>query len=207
MKTSGNRSRILDFIRRFMEERGYAPSVRDIGRGCDISTPSVVQYHLNILEKEGHIRRDRQVFRGLQLVERNDRGVPILGTIAAGTPIPVPDSDSWGVVTADEIINLPPDLVGDRNDLYALRVKGKSMIDAFIDDGDVVIMHHQQTADNGEMAAVWLKDRQEVTLKKIYCESGRIRLQPANDQMGPIYEKPENVEVQGRVVAVLRRLT
>jgi repressor LexA len=97
-------------------------------------------------------------------------------------------------------------VVGNKSNIYALEVKGISMLDALIDDGDIVIMEAVPTAEEGEMVGVWLKDEQEVTLKKIYHEPGRIRLQPANEQMKPIYVKPENVEVQGKVVAVLRRL-
>jgi repressor LexA len=202
---SDTRTSILNFIRDFLDRRGYAPTIRDIRKGCSISTTSLVQYHLNALEKQGHIRRDPQVFRSLQLVEKRGPGVPLLGTIAAGEPIPVPDSDSW-TSAPTETINLPPDIVGDKSNLYALRVKGTSMIDALIDDGDIVVMQHQQSATDGEMVAVWLRDKQEVTLKRIYLERKRIRLQPANQQMDPIYSKSEDVEVQGRVVAVLRKL-
>jgi repressor LexA len=98
-------------------------------------------------------------------------------------------------------------MVGNKSNIYALKVKGASMVDALIDDGDIVVMEAVPTAENGQMVAVWLKDEQEVTLKKIYREPGRIRLQPANKQMKPIYVKPQNIEVQGKVVAVLRKLS
>jgi repressor LexA len=131
--------------------------------------------------------------------------VPLLGTIAAGKPIPVPNSDSW-VNVPQETLKLATDVVGNSDNIYALRVKGISMLDALINDGDIVIMEATQTTEDGEMVAVWLKDEQEVTLKRIYREAGRIRLQPANQQMEPIYTSPENVEIQGKVVAVIRRL-
>jgi repressor LexA len=107
---------------------------------------------------------------------------------------------------AEETLKLTPDIVGKRNNIYALRVKGTSMLDALINDGDIVIVEATQTAEDGGMVAVWLKDEQEITLKRVYREAGRIKLQPANQQMEPIYTSPENVEVQGKVVAVLRRL-
>lgn len=199
------REGILEYIRRFFDERGYAPTVRDILRGCNISSTSLVQYHLNVLEKEGQIRRDPEVFRSIQLVEKDIIEVPLLGAIAAGEPIPVVDSGTWSN-RAEETLRLTTDVVGSKGDIYALKVKGTSMLDALINDGDVVIMEATQTAEDGEMAAVWLKNEQEVTLKKIYREPGRIRLQPANSEMKAIYTGPENIEVQGKVVAVLRRL-
>ena len=202
---SETRENILKFIQNFIDERGYAPTVRDIMKGRNLSSTAVVQHHLNILEREGHIHRDPQVVRSIQLVEKDIIEVPLLGTIAAGKPIPVPDSDSW-VKAAEEMLKLTTDVVGNKGNIYALKVKGTSMLDALINDGDIVIMEDTQTAEDAEMVAVWLKDEQEVTLKKIYHESKRIRLQPANSEMKPIYARPENVEVQGKVVAVLRRL-
>jgi repressor LexA len=207
-RVSDTRSRILNFIRRFLDKRGYAPTVRDIARGCNISTPSVVQYHLNMLEEQGFIRRDPEVFRSIQLVERKRQAVssvPLLGTIAAGSPIPVPAPDSW-TTTPEETLQLTGELTQDKKDIYALRVKGTSLVDAFVDDGDIVIIQQTSTVADGELAAVWLKTRQEVTLKKIYREKGRIRLQPANKTMQPMYFAPEEVEIQGKVIAVLRKL-
>jgi repressor LexA len=208
---SKTRETILKFIHGFIEERGYAPTVRDIVKGCNLSSTAVVQHHLHILEREGYIHRDPRVVRSIQIAER-ERGegehsflVPLLGAIAAGKPIPVPNADTW-TKTPEETIRLTADIVGDRSNIYALKVQGTSMIDGLINDGDIVVMNATQTADDGETVAVWLKDEQEVTLKRIYREPGRIRLQPANIEMKPIYTGPENVEVQGKVVAVLRRL-
>jgi repressor LexA len=202
---SKTRETILRFIQNFIDEKGYAPTVRDIVKGCDLSSTSVVQHHLNILEREGHIHRDPQVVRSIQLMEKDIVEVPLLGTIAAGEPIPVPDSDTW-VSQTEEILKLTADVVANKSNIYALKVKGMSMVDALIDDGDIVIIEAVSTTEDGEMAAVWLKNEQEVTLKKIYREPRRIRLQPANEQMKPIYVRPENVEIQGKVVAVFRRL-
>jgi repressor LexA len=205
MKKPEIRERILEYIRRSLDEKGYAPTVRDIMRGCNISSTSLVQYHLNILEREGQIRRDPEIFRSIQLVEKDIIDVPLLGTIAAGEPIPVVDSGTW-TNRAEETLRVTTDLVGRRGDIYALKVKGTSMLDALINDGDIVIMEATQTVADGETAAVWLKNEQEVTLKKVYREPRRIRLQPANSEMKSIYTRPENVEVQGKVVAVLRKL-
>ncbi|MCK5212679.1 MAG: repressor LexA, partial [Dehalococcoidia bacterium] len=163
------------------------------------------QYHLNVLEREGVLRREPGVFRSIQLVQNNNFEVPLLGTIAAGSPIPVPESDNW-IANAEEMVGLTRELVGDAENLFALRVKGRSMIDACIMDGDIVIMEATQTTHDGDMVAVWLKDEHEVTLKRLYRESGHIRLQPANRQMEPLYVDPANVEIQGRVVAVIRKL-
>ena len=205
---SNTRLRVLNFIRKFLDDRGYAPTVRDIARGCNISTPSVVQYHLNTLERQGHILRDPEVFRSIQLVERKREAIPrvlLLGTIAAGEPIPVPTSDTWATIP-EETLQLTKEVTQGKKDVYALKVKGISMIDALVDDGDVVLIQQISTVEDGEVAAVWLKIGQEVTLKKVYHEAGRIRLQPANRQMEPMYYKPEDVEIQGRVIGVLRKL-
>ncbi len=199
------REGILKFIRQSIDEKGYAPTVRDIMKGCSISSTSVVQYHLNVLEREGCIHRDPEVFRSIQLAEKDIIEVPLLGTIAAGKPIPVPDSDTWAI-PAEETLKLAKEVAGNKGNIYALKVQGTSMLDALIDDGDIVVMEAMQTVEDGEMVAVWLKDEQEVTLKRIYRELSHIRLQPANEQMEPIYTVPGNVEVQGKVVAVLRRL-
>ena len=199
---------ILSFIRDFLQERGYAPTVRDIAKGCSISTSSVVQHHLNVLEREGHIHRDPQVFRSIRLVEEESPAiprVPLLGTIAAGEPLPVPTPDTWATVP-EETVQLTDELIRDREGIYALKVKGSSMIDALIEDGDIVLMQQASTVDDGDMAAVWLKKQQEVTLKKVYREKNRIRLQPANRQMEPIYQDPDNVEIQGKVIGVIRRI-
>jgi repressor LexA len=131
--------------------------------------------------------------------------VPLLGYIAAGQPIPVPQPDTWHEEPL-ETLDLPADMASARDNVYALQVKGLSMIDALIDDGDVVIMQATNTVNNGETAAVWLKAEQEVTLKKVYRERERVCLMPANSQMEPMYHDPENVEIQGRVIGVIRRL-
>jgi repressor LexA len=201
---SQTRQRIFSFIREFISDRGYAPTVRDILKGCNLSSTAVVQHHLNVLEREGQIRRDPEVFRSIQLTGRkNVVSVPLLGTIAAGAPIPVPAAETWAN-QAVETLELTDEMAAHR-EVYALKVKGTSMIDALVDDGDIVLMEPVGHAENGDMVAVWLKKEQEVTLKRIYIEEGRVCLQPANKSMAPIYQPPENVEVQGRVVGVVRK--
>ncbi|MFQ6019881.1 MAG: transcriptional repressor LexA [Dehalococcoidia bacterium] len=200
---------ILDFIREFVAEHDYPPSIRQIQESCQISSTSVVDYNLRILEKLDYIRRDREVSRAIELLERSGLRrsrvvpVPIIGTIAAGQPIPVPNSDTWNSPT-DEVIELSPDIVGRRENLYALRVKGNSMIDALVNDGDIVVLEAATTAENGDMVAAWLKREEEATLKKLYREGKRVRLQPANETMAPIYTDGGNVDVQGRVITVIR---
>ena len=203
---SNTREKVYAFIRSFIRRRGYAPTVRDILKGCGLSSTAVVQHHLNVLEREGRIQRDPEVFRSIQLTDKLDKleSVPLLGTIAAGEPIPVPTAETWSS-GALEMLQVPEEISNGRQ-LYALRVKGRSMIDALIDDGDTVLMEPVTTAANGEMVAVWLRDQQEVTLKRFYVEGHQVCLRPANHLMEPIYQPPENVEIQGRVAGVLRKL-
>jgi len=208
---SSKQQQIIDFIRRFLVDRGYPPTIRDIVSGCGVSSTSVADYNLNILAREGYIRRHPEVSRGIELLARSSAlehrlQVPIIGQIAAGEPIPVPTPDTWDVTASVETLEVTEDLTQGREGVYALKVKGSSMVDALINDGDIVLMQYVNVVENGEMAAVWLKDEKEVTLKKFYAEPGRIRLQPANGQMQPIYAEPDNVEIQGRVIAVIRQL-
>jgi repressor LexA len=213
MKTlSPKQQKMLLFIRRFLGEKSYPPTIRDIVRGCGISSTSVADYNLSRLEKEGYIRRHREVSRGIELLgealEKNSGiAVPIIGQIAAGQPIPVPNSDSWSSVAASDTLKIPQELLRGKEDVYALKVKGLSMIDALINDGDIVLLQHTNTVENGEMAAVWIKSEKTATLKKVYAGADQVRLQPANSQMKPIFVEPEDVEIQGRVVAVIRQLT
>lgn len=199
------RERILAFVQSFIVDKGYSPSVSDIVEGCSLSSPNLVQYHLNVLEKQGVLRREPGIFRSIQLVQGNNIEIPLLGTIAAGTPIPVPESETW-TTEAEEMLTLTREVVGDSRNLFALRVRGRSMIDACIMDGDIVIMEAVSAVVDGDMVAVWLKDEHEVTLKHIYRDGDRVRLQPANRQVEPLYVDPDNVEVQGRIVAVIRSL-
>jgi repressor LexA len=192
---------IFAFIRDFIREHDYPPSIRDIQDGCGISSTSVVDYNLKALERQGVIRRDREVSRAIELVGRKRMvSVPVVGQIAAGQPIPVPSADTWRAQDFEEEIEVTDQMTRGRENVFALRVKGTSMIDALVNDGDLVLMEQTNVWDNGDMVAVWLKDREETTLKKIYNEGSRIRLQPANATMDPIYVDPAEVEVQGKVL-------
>ena len=128
--------------------------------------------------------------------------VPVLGRIAAGEPIPVPEAD----FSPFGHVDLTRDIVKDAEGIYALEVQGESMIDALINDGDIVLMRHQERVENGELAAVWLRDEEETTLKRFYLEGNRVRLQPANPTMGPMFYPASNVEVKGKVLCVIRQL-
>lgn len=203
---SERQQKMLDFITHFSQEHGYPPTIRDIGHELDISSTSVVSYNLKILEKEGYIDRDETVSRGLKVKNSENGGrltlkVPILGSIAAGQPLALPDA---GQYEPTDWIMLTRDLVPDTREIYALRVKGDSMIDALVNDGDLVIVRRQEMVENGQMAAVWLEDRNETTLKYFYHENERVRLKPANPSMSAWTEPAENVRIQGKVIAVIR---
>ncbi len=198
---SAKQQAILTYIREFISQHDYPPSIRDIQDGCHISSTSVVDYNLKALERQGHIRRDREVSRAIELVGRvRMRSVPVVGQIAAGLPIPVPGSDTWAAQEFEEAIEVTDQMTRGKENVFALRVKGTSMIDALVNDGDLILMEPASAWNDGDMVAVWLKDREETTLKKIYREDGRVRLQPANAAMDPIYADPDDVEVQGKVL-------
>ena len=213
-RRSDKQERILKFLQDFLAEHDYPPSIRDIQAGCEISSTSVVDYNLKALETKGLIRRDREISRGIVLMGQEQRSmestvrVPIMGTIAAGQPLPVPTDEGVDAAHATESITVTEDVLGSSHgqDLFALRVKGTSMIDALINDGDVVILEPATSVDDGEMAAVYLKDANEVTLKKFFREGERVRLQPMNATMQPIYTAASNAEVQGRVVTAIRSM-
>ena len=206
---SPKQERIINFVTEFLSDKGYPPTIRDIAAGCGISSTSVVAYNLNKLEQAGYIRRHGEISRGIKFLHPQQKGrklirIPIVGVIAAGEPIPVPDT---GNIAPSEGLEVSEKLVRGKQDIYALRVKGDSMQDALIGDGDIVLMDYVGSAENGDMVAVWLKEEQEVTLKRFFAEPNRIRLEPANKRMKPIYTTPDNVEIQGKVVAVIRRIS
>ena len=211
-KLSERQRHIMDFIRKFLRENGYPPTIREIGEAAHISSTSVVDYNLKGLERLGLIRRDRTISRGIEIVAESARRlrdsivrVPVLGRIAAGQPIPVPEENA-AYADEDEVLELTRDILrGYGDELYALRVQGNSMIDALVSDGDIVIMRPQHMVENGEMAAVWLKEQRETTLKRFYREGNVVRLQPANPTMQPLFVPAGNVEIQGKVVAVVRQ--
>ena len=188
---TGRQQSILDYIARFMDDNDYPPTIRDIQAELVISSTSVVDYN---------VQRDRPR-RGSVIFP-----IPIVGPIAAGLPIPVPgDMEALGTSEAADVVEVAADLLGGRPEgVFALRVRGHSMVDALINDGDIVLIRHQETAENGETVAVWLKDESETTLKKFFVEGQNVRLQPANVTMEPIYTRADNVEIRGKLVSVIR---
>ena len=211
-KLSEKQSRILEYIGDYLREHPYPPSVRDIQGGCNISSTSVVDYNLRLLERDGHIRRSPEISRGIELVGGASRqvlapttvSIPVIGYVAAGEPLPVfPESFEAEPM---ETLELPLSLLPQGKQIFGLRVKGQSMIDALIDDGDIVLLEATHQAQDGEMVVAWLKEEGEATLKRLYRDDGRIRLQPANSQMEPIYVDPDNIDVQGKVVGAIRIL-
>ncbi len=200
MKTlSAKQQSILRFIRDFIREHDYPPSIRDIQEACSISSTSVVDYNLKALERLGHIRRDREVSRAIELVgRRKSMSVPVVGPIAAGIPIPVPDTYEHQEFEDD--VDVPAEVAAGHDNVFALRVKGTSRIDALVNDGDIVVLEGTSAWQDGDMVAAWIKSKEETTLKRIYHEGERIRLQPANTTMDPIYAAADDVEVQGRVL-------
>lgn len=223
LETLSERQRaILEFIQAWLDQKGYPPTIREIGEAVKINSTSVVNYNLNKLVKEGFITRSKEVSRGIRMTAQglaetpiNVVGrdassahvmfVPLIGNIVAGTPVNIPDDP---VYTDDDIMSVPQELLGNANpeELFALRVTGLSMIDAMINDGDIVVLRRATSARNGEMVAVWLNERNETTLKHFYDEGELVRLQPANPTMGPIFVPKREVTIQGRVLAVLRRV-
>ena len=203
---------ILDFIYQFMDEHQFPPTVRDIQGGCDVSSTSVVDYNLRILQRDGYLNRLPDVSRGIELLDGGPRRpakdivrVPIVANIAAGEPLHVGDTTSRA---ADEFetLDLPAFLTKGRPDVFGVRVKGSSMIDACVIDGDLVLLEPVVQPNNGDMVAAWLIDREETTLKHFFLEGDTVRLQPANETMDPIMVPAANVAVHGRVVGVVRTL-
>ena len=209
----GHERRILRFLERYHLEHGLSPSFDEIRTAVNLTSKNHVYRDLNMLEEKGFIERERGKSRSIRLLrcvdgQPFDSGsfeVDVLGFIAAGNPIPAPDDTAS--VGVQETVRLTRDIVrGEREGVYALRVQGNSMIDALINDGDIVLLRHQQNADNGDMVAVWLHQKCETTLKRFYHEGERIRLQPENNAVEPIYADPRDVRIQGKVVAVVRQV-
>jgi repressor LexA len=216
--------KVMEVLKQHLDERGYPPSIREICDQADISSTSVANYYLDQLEAQGYIARDKKVSRGLRLMKSISEAIvtaqetvvtavqetigdmlriPIVGSIVASNPV-----TAFGG-HPDEMIDVARSLLPKQHpeELFALQVRGDSMIDAMVNDGDIVIMRPAHEARNGEMVAVWLTDRDETTLKYFFRENGKVRLQPANPTMAPILiEKPETVQIQGKVVMVVRQL-
>lgn len=205
-RLSDRQKRIMEFIGRYVGANGYPPTIREIGEAAGISSTSVVKYNLEKLARLGYLERTKEVSRGLRLadapalISAATVQVPLLGYIRASAPLPSYDTFS------DEMVELTKDIVTEPELVYALRVQGESMRDASVHDGDLVILRHQENAEKGEMVAAWLGPEEGLTLKRYYPEGRNIRLQPANEAYEPIVVPADQVELQGKVIAVIRRL-
>src|SRR3990172_734353 len=192
---------IYDYIRAYADRTGRPPTLDEIRQAKGLSTKSLVVYHLKALAAAGLIEHTPNVSRGIRVLDPEPQNVtfslPIKGWIRAGAPV-LTDS-------VEEAIELTRDLVPQLEGLYGLRVRGDSMRDALVNDGDIVVLQHQTVAKNGDMVAVRLTDRDEFTLKRFYREPGQVRLRPANPEFKDIVVRPSAVEVQGRVGAVIRQ--
>ncbi len=191
-----NQQKILDFIRREIEEKGYPPSVREICAAVGLKSTSTVHAHLNTLEKKGFIRRDSTKPRALEVLDNSvsrGRSVPLVGKVTAGLPI-------TAIENIEDYLTLPQSMLG-RDEVFCLRVQGESMIDIGILDGDIIVVRRQQDAENGEVVVAMIDD--EATVKRIFFEENRVRLQPENRSMQPIYT--DHAQVLGKVVALLRQ--
>jgi repressor LexA len=216
-RLSERQRNILRFMESYVDTHGFPPTIREIGEATGINSTSVVNYNLNKLVQAGFLTRVASKSRGLRLTTSGKADVkkvqpvsfgtrvPMYGQIVAGAPVPIPD-DAY--VNDDDFIEVSKDLLGkaDPAEVFALRVNGDSMIDAMIQDGDIVIFRKQDVAQNGDMVAVWLEDRGETTLKYFHREGERVRLQPAHPTMDPIYVDARQCHIQGRVLSVIRHI-
>lgn len=202
-KLTDRQNQILDTIKRFIAKNGYPPTVREIGAELNLSSPATTHFHLNRLESKGYIKKDKSKNRTLELLVPNEyldtdeeiATVPLIGTITAGSPIEA-------IENPNEFFSIPSSLIPKRSEVFALNVKGESMINKGIRDGDVVIIERTKNANNGEIIAA-MTDEYEVTLKTFYKEKDHIRLQPENDTMAPIILN--NVSILGKAVGLYRK--
>ena len=200
MHLTKKQKQILDYIESHINSEGYAPSIQEIGAHFGLSSPATIHKHLTNLEAKGLIKRQKNLSRAIEMPGAMSPApssveVPLLGYIAAGEPLTT--------YPMEEMVSIPEDMVG-RHNTYVLKVKGESMIDEQIRDGDYVVVEERNHADNGE-TAVALVDNESVTLKKFYRENGSVRLQPANETMEPLVLPAERVAVQGVVIGLLRK--
>lgn len=217
-KLSERQQNILLFMDRYIAENGFPPTIREVGANTGIDSTSVVNYNLNKLVQAGFLERVESKSRGLRLIRELPNGsrskvyqatevipVQMYGQIVASEPVNVPD-DTYP--DPENVIEIPASMLSgiSPSDVFALTVKGDSMIDAMIQDGDIVILRKTDSVRSGDMVAVWLDDRSETTLKHFHPEGERVRLQPAHPMMDPIYVDARHCHVQGKVLSVLRQM-
>lgn len=200
-RTSGERQKeIFQYIKTFLLEKGYPPSVREIGKAVGLKSSSTVHGYLARLEENGMIKRDPTKPRAIDILDEKPWGknvpVPLIGTVTAGTPILAEQN-------VQDVYSFPQSLLGTSDQTFMLKVSGESMINAGICDGDYVMVRQQSSAHDGEIV-VALVNNESATVKRIYHEKDLIRLQPENDTMKPFYEK--NVRVLGKVIGVYRQM-
>ena len=188
---------VLDLIKKFVDKKGYPPTLEEIRDGLKLSAVSTVHQHIGTLVEKGYLQKSENYSRAIELNKKDKHfsTIPLLGIISAGGPIEA--------IRNPEPIDVPSGMLSQNGEFYALKVKGNSMIEEGIFDNDVVVVRQQPAVENGESAVAYLPDKDAVTLKKVYQEKNRTKLVPANKKMKPFYER--NVEIQGRVVGVLRK--
>ncbi len=202
-KLTDKQSSILQILKKLIAEKGYPPTVREIGDAAHLSSPATIHFHLSKLEEKGYIKKGDNKNRTLELLVPNEFAkekenvidVPLLGKVTAGTPIEA-------IEMPDEYFSLPTNLITTKNDIFTLRVSGESMINVGIYDGDILIVERRNTARNGETVVAMNEDN-EATVKTFYKEDGYFRLQPENDTMEPIIL--DNVTILGKLVGLYRR--
>jgi repressor LexA len=195
------RQEVLAFVESYMSNNGYPPTFEEIRESVGLSSKSHVDYYLGALEGDGLIQRTPHTPRGLRLTDSGPRTfeIAIEGDISAGLPMEEVDETS-------EPIELTPDIADPRRDLYALRVKGDSMVDDLVGDGDIIVCERCREVRRGKMAVVHLKPTNAVTVKRVFPEGKQLRLQPANPTMPEYSVFSRDAEIQGQVVAVIRRI-
>ncbi|HNY93633.1 MAG TPA: transcriptional repressor LexA [Flexilinea sp.] len=218
--------KIMLFLEEYQKNNQFSPSIREIGNAIGVNSTSLVDYYLRQLAQMGYLERNDRVSRSIRILKpfteesqtaknmisysrQEVLRYPILGRIVASEPIPVPGSD-LAYFDPESYIEIPKKMIPaseKETELFVLEVSGDSMVDAMINDGDKVVFRQANQASNGDMVAVWLSNNDETTLKYFYREGSRVRLQPANPTMGPIYiDDPEQVHIMGKVVMVIRHL-
>jgi repressor LexA len=204
-----SQQRILSFINTYVTQHDMPPTIREIQKGAAISSTSMVSYHLKALEKANLLNRRERSSRGVVVKDptrvtlRDMVNIPIVGRIVASAPAPTPDADA--LRDSENTVQIARSLVGNADGLYALEVKGNSMIDALINDGDIVVMKRVTDVKNGDLAAVFLTDRNESTLKRVFHEGKRLKLKPENPTMKPFYVDARVAQIQGKVMCVIRK--